>query len=146
MKTEIIGTVIAKLKQNAKSFTSNLNTLNTNADLDENATIDIDDRSQQDEATDIKNRLQEPLAAMENSIDAVKSFTNTVRKEISQGALAETKDTYFLIGVAVPPMEVNGKKLVGVALDAPAYTTLFGKRKGDSFTLGNKTYKILSVE
>lgn len=144
-KKEILETVISRLKENVKGYENNLDTLGTSADIDENATIDADERSQQDQATDISRQLQEPLTNLENNINTIKSFESLERDKLETGALVETEDNYFLIGVAVSPMEVNGKKLLGITSDAPAYTSLEGRKKGDIFGLGDKKFTILSI-
>lgn len=145
MKSKIIEAVIEVLEKNVQTYENNLNTLETNTNLDENATVDIDERSQQGEATDLSARMQEPLIAIENTISSLKQFKDASKNDAGNGAIVETDTHFFIMGAAVPPMDVDGKKVAGITLDAPAYAELEGKKKGDSFNLGDTEYRILNV-
>lgn len=146
MKKEILELVITELEKSVKAMDGSLNTLETSADLDENATIDLDERSQQDQAIDLGQRLQQPRIDLQNNLNTLRQFEGVHRDDIGPGALVETDEKWYLIGVSLPPMEIAGKKILGVTTDAPSYAAQEGKKKGDALQLAGKTYLILSVQ
>ena len=146
MKKEILDAIIKALEKETAGVTEEIDTQETNAGIDTASTADLDTLSQRDQATDIYNLLQQPKEAAANTLATVKRYRETSRDNIGPGALVETTEYYFLVGVVLPPLEINGKKTTGVPLDAPAYANLEGKRKGDEIHLGPADYLILSVE
>lgn len=144
MKKEILDAILAALEKDSKAYQSDLQTLATD-NLDVNEQIEIDDISQKDQSTDIANDLQAHAAILADKINTVESFKNISRADCGPGALVETDDMYLLIGVALPPLHVNNKKVAGVTEDARIYSSLLGKSKGDSIQLGDKSYTVLSV-
>ncbi len=145
-KKEILDAVIKALEKNTAGFQQEINTEGATAAIDEEATAEIDALSQKDEAADLSNLLQQPLATVQNTINTVKQYQTVARENIGPGALVETDAHFLLVGVVIPLLEIGGKKVAGVALDAPAYATLEGKKKGDQVHLGNREYLILSVQ
>jgi len=145
MKKEILDAILGELKHNSKAYLAGQQTLNTDIDLDENALVEIDDISQKDQATDISEDLLIPAASLDNLINAVKNFQTVSKNTLGPGALVETREMYLLIGVALPPLQVNGKKVIGVTEGGRIYPSLQGKKQGDKFELGNRSFLILSV-
>lgn len=145
MKEQILDAIIAQLEQNTKSLDVNIDTLDTSADLDENATIDPDDHSQQSEAKDMTQRLQQPIINLENAINELKTYKNLERSIVEQGAVVETDNGTLVIGVSIAPMDLDGKKIIGISEVAPIYSQINGKKAGETLQIGNKEYKILSI-
>ncbi|ANH82530.1 hypothetical protein A8C56_17505 [Niabella ginsenosidivorans] len=146
MKKEILDAIIKALEKNTTGLKQEINTEEATATIDEAATAEVDALSQKDEAADLSNLLQSPLETTENTISTVKKYQTVSREEIGPGALVETDAHWLLVGVVLPLLEIKGKKVAGVAPDAPAYATLEGKKKGDQVHLGNREYLILSVQ
>lgn len=146
MKKEILGAIIKALEKDTAGVVEEIDTQDTNTGIDTEATADLDALSQRDQATDIYNLLQQPREAAANTVAAVKRYQETSRDNVGPGALVETTEYFFLVGVVLPPLEVNGKKVAGIPLDAPAYANLEGKRKGDEVHLGDADYLILAVQ
>jgi hypothetical protein len=145
MKKEILDAVLEELKKDAKAYQSELQTLDTNINLDENDLIEIDDISQKDQSTDISDDIQMQTANLDHTIAIVKSYQTISRNEFSPGALVETSEMYLLVGVSLPALRINNKKLIGIPEDTKIYSLLKGKKKGDRFRLGKQEYAILSV-
>ena len=145
MKKQILNAILEELAKTAKAYQSDLQTLGTGINLDENTSIGVDDISQKDQSTDISNDLQGRALNLDKIIEIVKGYQTVSRNEFSPGALVETKDMYLLAGVSLPPLHVNNKKVIGITEDAKAYPALKGKKKGDILYMGNKEYLILSV-
>lgn len=146
MKKEILDAILKTLEQDTAGVAQEIGTQESNADIDTEATADLDAISQRDQATDIYNLLQQPRDIAANTAATVKRYRELSRDDAGPGALVETTEYFFLVGVALPPLEINGKKVAGITTDAPAYANLEGKKKGDEIHLGECDYLILSVQ
>ncbi|WP_300596354.1 hypothetical protein [Niabella sp.] len=146
MKKEILDAILKALEKDTAGVKQEIDTQESNAVIDTEATADLDALSQRDQATDIYNLLQQPEETAAGTIATVKRYRELSRGDAGPGALVETTEYFFLVGVALPPLEVNGKKIAGITTDAPAYANLEGKRKGDEIHLGECDYLILSVQ
>jgi hypothetical protein len=145
MKKQILEAILEELGKGARAYQSDLLTLDTNINLDENASVGIDDISQKDQSADISNDMQARAVNLTNTINTVKVYQTISRNEFSPGALVETRDMYLLVGVSLPPLHVNNKKVIGITENAPIYSLLRGKKKGDNLHMGNTDSPILSV-
>jgi hypothetical protein len=123
-----------------------IRTLATAADLDEQDTIDPDDLARQNESTELRLIQQKNLSVAEQDLHFLESVTLHPCDTVSVGALVTT--TLFTYFVAIPshPFQYEGHTIVGISKYAPLYLKMKDKKAGDSFTFGNKTYQILSVE
>lgn len=145
MKTVILNAIIGELNKNAIAYKSSLRTLDTDINLDENTLIEPDDISQKDQSTDISTDLQGQAEILNNTINTVESYQAVERTVFSPGALVETDGMYLLVGVSLPPLQINNKKVIGVTENAKIYPSLEGKKKGDQLRLANRVFTILSV-
>ncbi|WP_018629696.1 hypothetical protein [Niabella aurantiaca] len=146
MKKEIMDAILKALEKDTTGIMQEIDTQESNADIDTEATADLDALSQRDQATDIYNLLRQSKETAENTVAIVKKYQNISRNDIGPGALIETTEHFFLVGVVLPPLDINDKKVIGIPLDAPAYANLEGKKKGDEIHLGEADYLILSVQ
>ena len=65
---------------------------------------------------------------------------------VAYGALIETDKKFFLVGVSSPAIHVHDKELICFSTEAPIFHALEGKKKGDTFKLGNDTHTIKNVQ
>lgn len=65
---------------------------------------------------------------------------------VKRGALIETEFFCFLIGIALPQIEVENKKVFGISLSAPLAQILLSKSIGESFKIGEKLQSIVKIE
>lgn len=144
MKKEIIEAILMELGRHTEAYQSDSETFDTD-NLDVNEQIGIDDISQKDQSTDISDDLQAQATALDNTASTLKSFLTVSRNDCTPGALVETDEMYMLVGVSLPPVHINNKKVLGVTEDAKIYPSIKGKKKGDTIQLGNEKYFILSV-
>ncbi len=144
MKKEVLEAILAELGKDASAYQSDLKTFATD-DLDVNEQIEIDDISQKDQSADISDDLQAQAATLANTVSTVKSYLTISRNDCSPGALVETDEMYLLIGVSLPPMQINNKKVTGITEDSKIYPSMKGKKQGDTLQLGDRKYTILSV-
>ena len=132
----ILQIVSDHLQNNIEELAKSLENYRAASDLDEGDTKDMEDFSQQSESIDMQRQLQIQLDVAQDTLAALNE----------SGELVETDKNWFLLGLSIPPVPVGNKELLGISPESPAYAVINGKAKGDSFKLGNNTYKILNIK
>lgn len=115
------------------------------SDIDEDDTLDPEDYSHQTEAKEMQLRLENKLIRENNALELLKKYKSESCNDVQLGALVETDDYYFYVGVATHPVAYKGKKVMGVSEKAPLMAELRNKKVGDKVTIGNKTHTIQSI-
>jgi len=145
-KTEILQKIAEVLENNITEITNALEDHKAASDMDEGDTRDMEDYSQQSEHKEMQYQMQIQLDNAQAGLDRLREFSAEKFSDAKSGALIETDKNWFLLGVSFPSINLNGKELLGVSPESPAFQTIQGKQKGDTFTLGNNTYNILGVQ
>lgn len=65
--------------------------------------------------------------------------------KVTTGSLVLANDIYFLISVSLPKVELEGKTIFAISLQAPLAEMLMGCVLGDQISLNNVAYKIQSI-
>ena len=65
--------------------------------------------------------------------------------QVILGSLIEANDTYFLIAVALPKIEVDGKPVFGMSPQSPLGELFMGKKKNDFIIFNGKNYSISTI-
>jgi hypothetical protein len=68
-----------------------------------------------------------------------------VSKQVILGSLIEANDTFFLMTVALPKIEVDGKFVFGMSPQSPLGELFMGKKINESIIFNGKNYSILSI-
>jgi hypothetical protein len=68
-----------------------------------------------------------------------------VSKQVILGSLIEANDTFFLMAVALPKIEVDGKSVFGMSPQSPLGVLFMGRKIIDSITFNGKNYSITSI-
>jgi hypothetical protein len=68
-----------------------------------------------------------------------------VSKQVILGSLIEANDTFFLMAVALPKIEVDGKFVFGMSPQSPLGELFMGKKINESIIFNGKNYSILSI-
>jgi hypothetical protein len=68
-----------------------------------------------------------------------------VSNQVILGSLIEANDTYFLMVVALPKIEVEGKHVFGMSPQSPLGELFMGRKIIDSITFNGKNYSITSI-
>ncbi|MGI9527934.1 MAG: hypothetical protein ACR2MS_12575 [Weeksellaceae bacterium] len=137
MRKEILDVIIDKQKELIQNLIQSLETYNSNTDLDEESTIDLDDQSHQADTQDLKIEMNQKLQMEQNDLKAIQSLRLRESDEVREGAVIETKDNIYFVGFAFSPIKHKGKNIFGISTLAPAYQLNQGKKKGDTLILGN---------
>ncbi|HRN79172.1 MAG TPA: hypothetical protein PKY29_02710 [Ferruginibacter sp.] len=146
-KAAILEKIIEEQQKIVDSMVTSREEYREESDLDENSgTIDPEDLSNQTNAKEMEMRMQVMLDNAKAELEKLKQYSGVEKNEVAAGALVDTGERLFFVGSGIASMQVFGKELLGVSLEAPAFRVMAGKKAGDSFTLGNETYSILSVQ
>lgn len=144
-KNEMLQTIAEELENNIRELANALEDHKSASDLDEGDTRDMEDFSQKSEHKEMQFQLQIQLDTAQAGLNRLREFSSEHIEEAKSGAFVETDQHWFLLGLSFPAIRINGKEILGVSPESPAFNTIHGKMKGDKFELGNKSYKILSV-
>ena len=68
-----------------------------------------------------------------------------VSNQIILGSLIETNDTYFLMAVALPKIEIEGKPVFGMSPQSPLGELFMGRKVNDTITFNSKNYSISEI-
>jgi hypothetical protein len=68
-----------------------------------------------------------------------------VSQQVILGSLIEANDTFFLMAVALPKIEVDGKTVFGMSPQSPLGELFMGKKKNDEIIFNGKNYSISEI-
>lgn len=108
---------------------------------------EYDQQGQEDESAIVINRIADELNFVVEELDFLKQMqtADNLFDEVTLGAVVKTDQMTFFPSVSIEKFEVEGKELFGISQKAPIYKEMKGKKKGESFTLNGRTYRILDV-
>ncbi len=115
------------------------------ADIDEEDTIDMEDFSHQEELNDMAQRIAIQLKRAEGELNYVRAISLERQNTITTGSLVETNHYFFYVSIPCHPFEIDGKRVIGLANDAPIFFALKDKKEGDRFTFANNEYEVKSI-
>jgi hypothetical protein len=127
--------------------------LNFNRRIDE-VSAEAHDNSQTPSQTDEgSNSSEELLEVLNEELIFVRTEMETLRSidpesksdQVERGAVVETDQRIFFIGVSTEDIEVDGTSLFGMSEKAPLYSHMRGLKKGDSFEFNTTKYQILDI-
>lgn len=65
--------------------------------------------------------------------------------QVILGSLIQTNDTYFLLAVALPKIEVDGKTVFGMSPQSPLGELFMGKKVNDTIAFNGKNYNFIQI-
>ncbi|WP_291113535.1 hypothetical protein [Flavobacterium sp. UBA6135] len=65
--------------------------------------------------------------------------------QVVLGSLVQANDTFFLMAVALPKIEVEGKSVFGMSPQSPLGELFMGRKKNESIAFNGKNYNITSI-
>lgn len=144
-KTAIFNKIVEQEELYIEKLKQTLEQYRRASDLDEEGTMDRQDMSQANEAKDMQMRLRVQLDKANNDLAELKNVGSKEYEKVEAGAMVTTGKAYFFVGVSLHALNVNGKDVHGVSAESPAFKTMYGKTKGETFELGDTTYNIEEV-
>lgn len=144
-KEKIKSKMLDILHEKLNDLQSQIETLETSSDIDEDDTIDPEDLSHQTDAQNQINTFNQQVHITENQISFLKSIDFYAFKEPELGAIVQTDKLNFILSIPTLTFEFEGKKYIGVSQESPFYTEVIHKKIGDKMKLGEKTFKITGI-
>lgn len=144
-KPIILEKIIEQHNLLIKTLEDSIDLYQTTSDIDEGNTIDPEDLSHQQEAKQMQLLLEERIKTEKNAIQKIENFKKTLLENIQEGALLETNLSYFYIGLSLNTFEYNKKEVYCISTDSPLAKSLFQKKVGDDFKIGDKNHTILNI-
>jgi hypothetical protein len=123
-----------------------LNLKESLANIDEDNTLDPEDYSNQTVSKEMKMLLQKQLDKALYDFEKVKKMDFSEKSEAVVGALVTTDMFNFILGVATTPFLFGNMQIVGVSTEAPIFSSLLGRKVGDSFQFSGNQYNINQVQ
>lgn len=145
LKEEIKNRIISIQMDGINGLKQVFQTYAEAADMDEEATHDPDDYSQQDQSRDSARSLELRINRAKMELDSFLNLDFTEKSKVEPGALVLTETLNFFIGISVTPFDHEGKKYIGLNTEAPIYTALFGKKSGNEVEFNGQKYKIQEI-
>lgn len=88
----------------------------------------------------------EAIDELAESIEHLRALDGTATAEIvDYGSLVETNHGRYLVCVASPMLNFEGKSLIGISKASPFYQEMDQLKKGDSFSVNELDHEILHV-
>lgn len=106
---------------------------------------DVGDYSHQVANEDISELLDRQITEHKEHLNQIKHISFAPTDEIELGAVAKVNGKYFVIAVAEPKFEFEGKEFMGISVSAPIYNQLRGKKAGEEFVFNKMNFKIEEV-
>jgi hypothetical protein len=144
-KQEIISQMAAQLEANMHELTASLESYEEASNRDEGDTIDPDDVSKQAEYKEMQRRMQIQYDQVKSDLIRLRDLSVKDHTQAEAGALLETDRGWFFLGIPLAAIDVNGKELLGVSVESPAYATIKGMKAGDAFMLGKNEFVIQGI-
>lgn len=114
-------------------------------DLDDNDTLDPEDYSHQNEASDMEQLLSQQLEKAKQDLVKINSIDFSNKTKIELGSVVQTNNFSFIIGVSTLPFQIDNKNYIGISTNAPIYSTMIGKKENETFSYSNNSYHIVAI-
>ncbi|GGD25782.1 hypothetical protein [Flavobacterium orientale] len=90
----------------------------------------------------LNQKLSEVLATQHKFLKIDYTISSN---QVVLGSLVQANDTFFLMAVALPKIEVEGKSVFGMSPQSPLGELFMGREINESITFNGKNYSIISI-
>lgn len=139
-RINVLKLVIQKQEEIIENIEKSILIYKTDADLDEEDTIDPEDFSHQSESKEMQLRFEQhlkdekqKLIVLQNELEGKNSLQ-----------IIESENYIILLGLSIPLFK-NDKSIIGISEVAPIYNSLLKLSKGDKLKLGSASEKIEDI-
>lgn len=91
------------------------------------------------------NNLQRQLNETVNQQALIQKITSEPSLKVQNGALVKTDRGLFYVAVSVGEISIDQQKIMTVSAESPLIKAMFGKKKGDVFTINTVTQTIENI-
>jgi hypothetical protein len=144
-KKEVLHKIIDEQKKIIDNLQTSINRYKSAGNRDDNNTLDPEDYSHQDEAKEMKMRLEEILYKEQRDLNIIENCLNSKNNQIEKGALVETEQYYIFIGISIPRFNIDKKEVITISEKAPIFNTIKDKKVGNEITIGTQIIKIATI-
>ena len=145
MKEELFKQLISEQEAIVEQLEKAQKRETSDADLEEGATIDPDDQSHQTQSTDMATFYEDMQGDNKAMILELKSTMTLTKSVVEHGALVETENLLFVIGIPVTSTSFQGRKVVGVSPRSPVFLQNENRTSADHFLLNERSLVIISI-
>lgn len=93
----------------------------------------------------MKMAFKDKLIHAKNELDFVLGHADQTYSEVKPGAIIQSDQEIFYLGVSFKPFELDGKKVYGISPEAPIYHELLDKQTGDNFEINGQEHTISTI-
>lgn len=144
-KEELKNKVVSIIEKNINLLREKAELTHSMVDIDELDVIDEEDFSHQFESNEIEGLIKNQINKEEESLRLLKSIDFGSKSECIPGAVINTADFNFIVGVPTIPFEYEGSQYVGISVNSPIYEVLRNAQIGEEFNFRGNNYTIESI-
>ncbi|MEN9335655.1 MAG: hypothetical protein RLZZ500_642 [Bacteroidota bacterium] len=144
-KSTILTEIAAALQEHIRHIEASVTRYKLASDIDDDDTMDPEDLSRQAEASDMQLRFEQLLYQAKEQEFFLMDHDDVLHDAVTPGALIETDSHFIYMGISIPAFTLENKTVITISEKAPAYSSMRGKKAGDTIELGEQLYKILSI-
>lgn len=148
VKRKVVAAALEQLEELYQDLKESADMKLNAAGTDEDDTVSAGsfgsgDSGNEDMSKESGTAIMKEAEAIKEVIQVFKNYRfEKIHQEIGLLSMVITDKGNFFITRAVKSVSVDGQKYFLMATDAPIYTEMEGKKKGESFTFNNNTFKI----
>lgn len=144
-KLQIQKDLVAHLRTGLLADETDAEAQRSDALVDEDDSTSVDDISHEDQAGEIHGLIEQADEKQGLLADEAEKLDMSATETVRPGAVVEMDGEHYVVGIASSSFVSEGVEYAGLSTDAPIYSTLEGKRAGDTFTFADREHTIASV-
>lgn len=113
--------------------------------LDNSEVVDTDDQSHHRQSLDISDQLDEQAHVHAEHLEVINKISFEPTDVVKPGAVVSVNGRCMIVAVSKSPFKVGDRDFMGISTNAPIYSSLKGKKAGDSFEFNNQKFTIEAV-
>jgi hypothetical protein len=144
-RSTILQAIEAALENQIRELNDALETQRSSSDLNDGDTRDPEDFSQQTESRDMQLIMQQQVDSVHSQLAQLQLLAAKSSDVAEPGSIVVTDKNIFFLGLSIPLIHYDGKDLMGLSPESPAFASIRGKGKGDVVQLGSHESKIQEI-
>lgn len=113
--------------------------------LDKTEVVDADDQSHHRQSLEISDQLDEQAHVHAEHLEIINKISFEPTDIVQPGAVVSVNGRCMIVAVPKSPFKVGDRDFMGISTSAPIYSSLKGKKAGESFEFNNQRFTIEAV-
>jgi transcription elongation GreA/GreB family factor len=113
--------------------------------LDKSEIIAADEQSQHRASIEYLGSFDDRVHLHEEHLKAIQRLDFDIADEVRPGAVIKTNNRYFIVGLSKSKFEFEGNQYIGISTEAPLYSCMKGKKKGDECNFNGTNFTIQEI-